>query len=250
MQGIGAGTRLTVSTNPWYFAPILTERIMEGLTIKTRPCGSFELSHDGQTWRVVHEVSFRPTPWVLVAVDDKSGPMRVGVFDSFGTIDEALAKMVDVASGGKECRFRVVLPCGASFLRPGRIPAEEVMFTLGWVHTKRLTGYMHLSLPVHFSPREARDAFRRRVRIPNSRVGDVQCLGRSDSESVWLADIHLDRDGFMRISEFQIEAAAAFAGIEGMLGSYDYAMRHPIRRSSEADVIAFPIDRVRQRPAA
>jgi len=223
---------------------------MEGLTVSLRPCGSFDLELGTVTWRVLHEVSLSPRPWALVALDNRGTIGRHSMFDSYATVDEALRAMVEQSGAGETgTRFRVVLPCGQSFLRPGKVPAESVLSSLGWVHTKRYIGYMVLTLHEGASNLDAREGFRSRINLPNSRLGDMACVERAHGLSRWIGDVLLDRDGFVRYQDFQEEAARAFEGIGGdMFPDYDFVARQPTFPNA-ASVIAFPHDRVRS-PAA
>jgi len=220
---------------------------MEGLTVRMQRCGSFDLAVGDVTWRVVHEVSFNPIPWVVVAMDSKG---RHALYESFATIDEALSSMIAVSGAGDaSSRFRVLLPCGQHFLRPGKVRAESVISTLGWTHTKRYIGYMVLSLPERATNMEARERFRRNITIGSARIGEMTCVERADGLSHWCADILLDRDGFVRWDEFQQDAARAFSPMRGeMLENYDFVPRIPTVPNA-AVVIGFPEDRIR-RPAA
>jgi len=223
---------------------------MEGLTVTMRPCGSFDLALGSVTWRVVHEVSLLPRPWALVALDDQGLTARHSLFDSYGTIDEALTAMVvQSGSGDESTRFRVALPCGESFIRPGKVPAERVLSSLDWTHTKRYIGYMVLTLHEAATNLDAREGFRNRINIQNARIGDMACVERANGLSRWIGDILLDRDGFVRYQDFQEDAARAFSGIGGdMLPNFDFVPRTPTMPNA-ASVISFPADRTR-RPAA
>lgn len=223
---------------------------MEGFTVRLRPCGSFDLELDTVTWRVLHEVTLNPKPWALVAMDGREHVARHSMYDSYSSIDEALSAMMEHSGAGKASpRYRVILPCGESFLRPGKVPTESVLSSLGWVHTRQYIGYMVLTLHEGASNLDAREGFRKRINIPNARLGDMSCVERANGLSRWIGDILLDRDGFVRYQDFQEEAARAFDGIDGdMFPDYDFVARKPTFPNS-ASVITFPPERIRK-PAA
>lgn len=236
---------------------------MDATTIFMREDGHFDLPAEGFTWRVLHEERYDAArPWVLVAFDAgcgltasriagnlgtvmieaaRRGEAGLAVFDCYETLDDALVGLARQAIGGAPgSRFRIVLPCGSSFLRPGKIPAEQVMSRFGWIHVRRLRGYMMMAFPEGACAYRVHDGFRKRLPHPGIRLGEAVRVEVKDGTANWCADVLMECGRFIRADEVQTAAAGAFEPARtDMLPYFDFVPHSPTVHS-EARVIPFP----------
>ncbi|NTF17186.1 hypothetical protein G6L37_01920 [Agrobacterium rubi] len=148
-------------------------------------------------------------PWVITQLD--LATCRWERADSFATLDEALNFAVCEASGLARPNFRVRLPCGQHFSRPGHVPAEAVLSSLGWVYVTHLVGFSHFLSDTACTPAIARRHFLLMTKdTPNVVVGDVT-PNDEDGNRLWIADLHIPFDGFIRREDIESEKNISFA---------------------------------------
>ena len=219
---------------------------MSGLVISLCADGAFDRG-DGR-WQVARDDGFAPRPWALVSRD---GSGRSSVLDNYECLDEALAALASSGDGESPARFRVELPCGASFSRPGRVPAEEVMASMGWVYVRNFKGYKPLSFAAGSCPKAVRAAFR--DSLPRgAMLGQATVAGTDGATEAWCADVFVAHEGFVRFADIGSEAGAAFArvGADVVPGSFDFVAGTPAAGRG-AEVVEFKSLRAaRERPAA
>lgn len=148
-------------------------------------------------------------PWVITQMDPAT--CRWERVDSFSTLDEALNAAVSEASGLPRPNFRVRLPCGQHFSRPGRVSAESVLSSLGWVYVTHLVGFAHFFSETSCSEARARKHFLAMIEeSPSVVLGDVSPSDEGDSR-LWIADLHIPFDGFIRREDIEAEKNNSFA---------------------------------------
>lgn len=224
---------------------------MQGFVVTLREDGLFEaFSADPAcpALRVGCDPAQPGSPWTVL-VPDRMGP-GWAVVATFHSLDEALDFAVAEATGTPGSAYDVRLPDGACFSRPGRVGAEQVMASAGWVYVISLIGFAMATTPSGTTSFEARAVMRSRIEGTGVRLGEV-CLSDEDDEGMhWCADLMLPYEGFLRIEEIGAEAKAAFAaeGVE-VIPHFDFRTRTSLR-SSGASIIPFPPERIRQRQSA
>lgn len=224
---------------------------MRGFIVNLREDGLFEaLSADPArpAVRVMCDSSHPGSPWTAI-VPDLEGAGWTGVA-SFHSLDDALDFAVAEATGLPVTSYEVRLPDGIRFSRPGRVGAEQVMASAGWLYVSSLIGFAMTTTPQGTTPFQARAAMRTRIEGTQAVLGDV-CLSDEDEEGMhWCADLMLPFEGFVRMEDIEAEARAAFAaeGIE-VIPHYDFRTRTSLRTAG-ASIIPFPADRIRSRQTA
>lgn len=225
---------------------------MQGFVVALRKDGLFEAAPSAPgraTVRIIHDGMAESAPWTVIAPDETG--VKWAPFRNFESLDQAL----DCAAGeafGLEANqeYSVSLPDGTRFKRPGRIGAEQVMASAGWVYVVGLIGFSMLTTSSDANVFDARTAMRRRIAGTNLKLGEVS-LADSDEDGLhWCADLTLAWEGFIRLEDIEMEAKAAFAaeGVE-VIPHFDFKLRTSLSLS-EALVIPFPTDRVRKSSAA
>src|SRR5690606_30555412 len=149
---------------------------------------------------------------------------------AFGALDDALKEMIELVCGDRDwIRFKVKLPCGASFIRPGHIPAENVMASLGWVHVKTLVGHMVRSFHSGYSPDEVSEIVADEIWGEDIEVGSVADVGRYGDETFWCIDLKRHCNEFLRYEDIPSAVSTAFVGLLGPgQPLYDFLPTFPI----------------------
>lgn len=161
------------------------------------PGGTHELAYDGtaDAWNLVGPPPPGRRPGVLVA--------RVG------GLDHGLALLV--AAAGRIGPFRVALPCGGSFARPGHVPASEVLAALGYRATRAVAACTLLSMPDGACEGEAR---REALRLLTGGIdlGEVEPVESESGVTWWCCPVYVPFDGMLRLSAADAVVAEALAG--------------------------------------
>jgi len=224
---------------------------MQGFVVTLREDGLFEaLSADPArpSVRVMCDSGQPGSPWMTVVPDREGAGWKATA--SFWSLDEAIDRAVAEATGMPGVAYEVRLPDGVRFARPGRVGAEQVLASAGWLYVTSLIGFAMVTTPSGTTPFEARAVMRGRVQGKQAVLGEV-CLSDEDEDGKhWCADLMLPFEGFLRTEEIEAEARAAFAaeGIE-VIPHFDFRTRTSLSMAG-ASIIPFPYDRVRKRQSA
>jgi len=185
---------------------------MQGFEVTLEDHGMFLVPamEAGDTDRkIAYDPELPRRPWVVMEMD--AATCRWYRVVSFDNLDEAMNWSVSDITGHKRPNFRVKLPCGRHFSRPGRIAAEDVLSSLGWVYVTHLVGYSHLVTDTSCSVGRARKHFLNLTQnSPSVVVGDVTPCDEGDSR-LWIADLHIPFDGFIRREDIETEKNVSFA---------------------------------------
>ncbi len=121
--------------------------------------------------------------------------------------------------------FFVALPCGARFKRPGKISAESVMASMGWIYVHEFLAYAGICNEALTTAELAREAFEEKVEGTMVMVDDVDFVG--DEDGYWCATYVLPYDGFIHQERIVSEVAISFAseGVETFSETYDFRCR-------------------------
>lgn len=195
------------------------------------------LNAEFQTFYVQHDCEVPHAPWILISQErDSQEWTRQACYDD---LDEALAMAVKCSTGSRD-RFKISLPCGRHIVRPGNVPVEHVLQSMGWLYVHDLTGFAS-----HVCDGPANDLSARRHFLsllssrPNLRLGDVflEHSCEDTGRSFWIADIHISFEGFVRASDIENEKDATFSSesIDLVLG-YDFKARE-CRSAPTAEIV-------------
>lgn len=226
---------------------------MLGFAVTLREDGLFEApsSLPGRSSvRVTCDGRLPASPWVVLALDETG--LKWTQIASFHGLDEALncavceALCVDTVQ-----EYTVKLPDGTRFKRPGRIGAEQVMASAGWIFVNSLIGFSMVTMPQPSTVFDARAEMLRRIAGTALKLGEVSLSDQDEEGLHWCADLTLSYEGFVLVAEIEAEAKAAFAaeGVE-VIPHFDFRTRTSVV-SAQASILPFPEDRiVRKRTAA
>jgi hypothetical protein len=185
---------------------------MQGFEVTLEDHGMFLIPaqnpEDGDR-KIAYDAEIGRRPWVIMEMEIDT--CRWARVESFATLDEALDWAVSASTGLSRPNYRVALPCGRHFSRPGRVAAEEVLTALGWVYVTHLVGFSHFASETSCSEHRARKHFFSLVEhSPSVVVGE--CTAVDDGENrLWIADLHIPFDGFIRREDIETEKNISFA---------------------------------------
>jgi hypothetical protein len=172
--------------------------------------GKFIASGPGGEGVAVYEDRLAPFAWHAVFVPAGGKPRS----RSHATLDAAL---LDLSISARDAAaFRVDLPGGASFQRPGKVPAEEVLGNLGFVLVRELDASFALALPGGISPQEARMRFEERLGSLAVNLRGVAPVEAEGGSVWWCGNVVLPVSCYVADGEYDALAAAYAAklGIE------------------------------------
>ena len=207
------------------------------LEITLQECGAFVVPNAGAAQsdiRITFDSERLNRSWVGSAAADGGWHPAA----AFERLDEALEWAVRASTGRSGVRFKVNLPCGASFSRPGRVPAEDVMSSLDWVYVTHLIGFVCLTTDNPCTEPYARRRFLGMISAnPDVELGEATPV--DGDMRFWVGDLHIPFEGFIRVQDIKAEKEVCFAaeGIETIEG-YD-CRKAGSGESRSAEIISF-----------
>lgn len=185
---------------------------MQGFEVTLEDHGLFlvpaQRPEDGDR-KIAYDPEMKRRPWVVTEIDPAT--CKWVPIESFTTLDEALDWAVSDATGLLRPNYRVKLPCGQHFSRPGRINAEAVLSAMGWVYVTHLIGFSHFNSATPCSEHRARRHFVELVQdSPSVVVGEVTPCDDGENR-FWIADLRIPFDGFIRREDIETEKDISFA---------------------------------------
>lgn len=212
--------------------------------------GFFEIPSNnptGGSLRVGFNPDYDAAPWVILSQDGDG--VRWEYLFSYADLDSALAYAVRHQVGVKNpWEYVVNLPCGGQFKRPGRVPAEKVMASMGWMYVTDLIGYGVLQDTTVETHESAIKAFQKRITDTNVVLGKVDPT--SDKKGEWCASYSMTYHGFIHRDALQSEVRICFhyEGIDILPDMFDYRCRQKV--TTPAEVISFEAKRAERLKAA
>jgi hypothetical protein len=213
---------------------------MDGLVITLKDDGSFQMKDGPFTASVTYDHETPARPWILSSLQDGAkDASNFEVIAIFASLDEALKEMVKVVCEGRDwIRFMVSLPCGASFFRPGRVPAENVMASLGWVHIKTLVAHTVRSYGSDYSAADVVDIISLNITDESIEVGTAVDVGSYNGMTNWCIDLRRPCHEFLQVSAVSDAVTKAFDGLlHGGQPLYDFFPTYPIRKAT-AEIVS------------
>lgn len=188
----------------------------EAISVHLTQGGGFRID-DGKG--VTAELGFDP----LCGTD----PWRANVMDAAGrclhsetvpTLDIGLDRLALLGSAtqvGLRGLYRVELPGGASFQRPGTVAAEEVLGKYDFSLVSSVRAFLVASLDSVFSATDAHLWFRERLGVLAPLQGSVDLVEADSNETLWCTDVLLPANGFYRPEDL-LQFARASVGACGV----------------------------------
>lgn len=222
---------------------------MQGFEVKLSDTGMFEipaLAPGWESFRIGCNSEDVGTPWCVLGTDETGVKWRR--IRSFSTLDQALNFAVSSVENDESIReFNVLLPCGGRFRRPGRIAAEEVMASMGWIYVETVTGFAMLSTPATSGDLQARKEFLKIIEDTQLTLGSVDLTDEVDGKRHWCADVTVSYECFIHRDDLDTQFALSFAS-EGLkvITHMDYRARilMPADVGNVVDFLSYRQERV------
>lgn len=189
----------------------------ETIAIRLTEWGGFKID-DGKG--VIAELGFDPLAGVdgwCVSVMDTAG--RSLLSEAVPTLDiglDRLAMLGSATESGLRDLYRVELPGGASFQRPGTVPADEILGKFGFSFVSSVRAFLVASLDAAFSATDAHLWFREKLGVLAPLQGSVDLVETGPTETCWCTDVLLPANGFYRpedLLQFATDSVGA-CGVE------------------------------------
>lgn len=184
------------------------------------------MNDDFQMFGVQHDCEMPHAPWILISQERDSDEWTRQA--SYDDLDQALSMAVKCSTGASD-KFKINLPCGRHVMRPGRIPVEQVLQSMGWLYVHDLTGFLsHVCIGPVNDVAARRHFLSLLSPLPHLRLGEVYMASHCEETNrvSWIADVHISFEGFVRASDIESEKDATFSSesIELVQG-FDFTAR-------------------------
>jgi hypothetical protein len=212
---------------------------MTNLIVKLENHGFFEVPSVGGSsgsLRVGFNPEYSDAPWVVLSKDAEG--IRWELLFSYSDLDRALAYAVRLQVGADQpWDYKIVLPCGQEFQRPGRVPAERVLASMGWLYVTHLIGYAIVPIAHAESVKQAQDYLTGIVVDTNIKVGGIDPV--EGAAAGWCANLVIEYHGFIHRDQLELELRTWFhaEGVEILPEIYDFRCRQNVPASAE--IISF-----------
>jgi hypothetical protein len=169
------------------------------------------MNDDFQMFGVQHDCEMPHAPWILISQErDTEEWARQASYDD---LDTALAMAVKCSTGATS-EFKIKLPCGRHVMRPGRVPVEQVLQSMGWLYVHDVTGFLSYVCIGPVNDMGARRHFLSLLSsLPHLRLGEVYMDAHCQETNrvAWIADVHISFEGFVLSSDIENEKDATFS---------------------------------------
>jgi hypothetical protein len=168
---------------------------------------------------VFAELGFDPEcgeePWSVSVMD---GDGRCRHSESVSTLDIGLDRLAILGSAtqkGLRGLYRVELPDGVSFQRPGTVPAEEILRKFDFSLVGSVRAFLVAQIDTAFTVSEAHHWFREKLGALAPLQGSTDLVESDSNEGCWCTDVLLPANGFYR-AEGLLEFARSAVGACGV----------------------------------
>lgn len=177
--------------------------------------GGFRIDQNGLRTELGYDPECCESPWCL-SVSDAEGHLLHD--ENLDTLDAGLDRLADLGRAprsGMRGLYRVALPDGRSFHRPGALSAEEVMSRFGHDLVGTVRAFLVAPLDSAATAADAYAWFRERLGVLGPLLGRVDPVEIDETGSCWCADVLLPANGFYR-AEALLEFARSSVGACGV----------------------------------
>jgi hypothetical protein len=214
---------------------------MSAFVVNLSETGMFEIparSYEEASFRVGCNPDDPALPWFVLSTDELG--VKWQRERAFGDLDSALDYAVARAfEGDRISEYDVRLPCGKSFRRPGRVPAEQVMASMDWLYVEEMLGWTAHATSINVGVMQARKEILKKAEDTQVELGSVDLVEEADGQRHWCADVHIPYQGFIHRDDIETQFKLCFAS-EGfiVLDTPDFRAR-VIRPASQAVIVDF-----------
>jgi hypothetical protein len=148
-------------------------------------------------------------PWFVLSTDEMGVKWRRE--RAFADLDAALNYAVAQVFEDGINEYDVRLPCGNTFRRPGRVPAEQVMASMDWLYVEEMIGFHTLTTPIKAEAMDARKEIMEKIIETQVELGSVDLVEEENGKRHWCADVHMPYQGFIHRKDIETQFRICFA---------------------------------------
>jgi hypothetical protein len=196
--------------------------------IRLTDAGSFQVDRDGPTAELCFDAFGGEAAWSVTVFDAQGRCLHA---EHFADLDAGLDRLADlgrVERTGLRNLYRVALPDGRSFQRPGSLPAASVLRMLGFDFHDNVATFLVVAKDEATDRTDAFALFRERLGMLAPLLRSVEAVAVDGDGDLWCAEILLSVNGFYQpkgLLDFAMTSVGA-CGVEmlpkiGMLGPDD-----------------------------
>lgn len=142
---------------------------------------------------------------------DHEGAEHPALISIHASLDTGLRAMAEQAGWGNK-RFAVVLSDEDKFIRPGKVPASEVMAALGYVLVPSIVAFAIYDPGLEAERSEVEQAIRERLAGISVMVGAVDYVGVPDT--AWCCDLTIPFEGYIYKADIEHFVAASLIDVD------------------------------------
>lgn len=191
--------------------------------------------------RVGINPDYPKSPWVVMHQDEMG--VKWSCIRMFADLDQALTFAVGEALAPIVVEeFEVVMRCGNTFRRPGRLSAEVVLSNWGWIYVTEFEGYGVLPFVDGQNKAAATNLFKEILDGTTIELGEVDGVhdgeqGDFTGSDGWCATYYLPYHGFIHKDDVLSEADNCFRSEGVFIVPNSYSFNCRLNEKSSADVI-------------
>lgn len=206
-----------------------------GPIVEMNEDGSFVAHARGADCHLIYDPTSSMGRWLLLYKGH--GAEQEIVLSMHSGLDGALKALVGVTEH-EGSRFSVRLPDGAVFTRPGNMPAEQVMASLGYQLVESMIAYAIYEAPTGMTDAEATRAVNEILAGYDLQLGSVDRIG--DADPSWCFDMVVPFEGYIHKSGLSTYIATLLVAtgleITGVVESRNVGAEVP----DASNVLSFP----------
>ena len=166
-------------------------RSMNERTVTMSRLGIFTARRDALAAHVYCDAAHPDGRWIVtLGGGDGVVPSPLSWHEDLDAALEVLAATV-----GFDGKFSVQLPCSTGFLRPGRVPAVQVLAALGYFPARGITSYVVMESDSDADAEHVRETLVGKLANRSVCVGDMSLVEIENGSSVWCCDVNLPFEG-------------------------------------------------------
>ncbi len=214
---------------------------MSAFVVNLSETGMFEipaLSFESASFRVGCNPDDQALPWYVLSTDELGVKWQRerSFYDLDSALDYAVARASD---GGRVSEYEVLLPCGQTFRRPGRIPAEQVMASMDWLYVEEMSGFTAYATDLDVGEMQVRKEILAKAQDTQVELGEVDLVEEANGQRHWCADLHIPYHGFIHRDNIDEQFKICFAAEGFPVLDAPHWKARVLRSESQAVIVDF-----------